>query len=464
MSIRNGLTLLFTTIVSSMLVILCLFVYAITSQHRRKDFQNRLRAEATTSAELLFGRETISPSLYKLLDKNQITVLPREELIIYNDQNKIIYESGTDFLTVKPGTLERVRQQKEIYWQEGNREIVGILFVDQVKQLVVFTSAVDVYGLGNQRNLAIVLVIGWGFMTVLMLVVGRYFSGRALEPIGQINRRIDEVNASQLSLRLPEGPHSDEFTKLAHRFNRMLDRLEEAFRMQRSFVSHASHELRTPLTAITGQLEVALLADDDPDELRETLQSVLEDVRSLNRLTNGLLGLANVSMDESAVPMSVVHLDTLLKQVRDEVQRLYPAYTIHLTITPSPFPNRGWQLMGNDALLRTALFNLMENGGKFTPDHTVSVALSPAGNVNRLTFQNYGPVIPTDQLPDLFVPFRRGPNTSNIPGYGIGLSLTERVIRLHRGTITVQSTPETGTVFTISLASHQTSPSQSISS
>ncbi|MBD2755095.1 HAMP domain-containing sensor histidine kinase [Spirosoma validum] len=449
MSIRNGLTLLFTIIVSSMLVIFCLFIYAITSQHRKKDFQNRLKAEANTSAELLFGQETISPTLYKLLDKNQITVLPHEELIIYNDQNKIIYESGSDYLTIAPTTLAQVRQQKEIYWQEGDREIVGSLFVDESKRLLVFTSAVDIYGLGNQHNLAIVLGIGWGFMTVLMLVVGRYFSGRSLEPISRINQRIDEVNASQLSLRLPEGPHPDELTQLARRFNRMLDRLEEAFRMQRAFVSHASHELRTPLTTITGQLEVSLLADENPDELRATLHSVLEDVRGLNRLTNGLLGLTKVSMDESAVPMSIVNIDTLLEQVRTEVQRLNPTYAIQVSVVPLPFSTRGWQLTGNDALLRTALFNLMENGGKFSPDHTVFVELTATGKATRVTFQNHGPVISADQLPDIFVPFRRGDNAIGIPGSGIGLSLTERIIRLHQGTITVESTNAMGTIFTL---------------
>lgn len=449
MSIRNGLTLLFTTIVSAMLIIFCLFIYAVTSQHRKKDFQNRLKAEATTSAELLFGRETISPTLYKLLDKNQITVLPREELIIYNDQNKILYESGTDFLPVDSTTLDRVRKQREIFWQEGDREIVGVLFVDELNQLVVFTSAVDIYGFGNQRNLAIVLGIGWGFMTVLMLVAGRYFAGRSLEPIGQINQRIDEVTASQLSLRLPEGPHPDELTQLARRFNRMLDRLEDAFRMQRAFVSHASHELRTPLTAITGQLEVSLLADENSEELRTTLHSVLDDVRGLNRLTNGLLSLTKVSMDEMAVPMSIVYLDTLLEQVRIDVQRLQPACIIHLTFVPLPYSTRGWQLTGNDTLLRTAFFNLLENGGKFSPDHTVFVDLSATGKATQLTFQNHGPAIPADQLSDIFIPFRRGNNATGIPGHGIGLSLTERIIRLHHGTISVESTEETGTIFTI---------------
>ena len=146
----------------------------------------------------------------------------------------------------------------------------------------------------------------------------------------------------------------------------MLNRLEDAFQVQRSFVAFASHELRTPLTAITGQLEVSLLANDEPDELRATLHSVLDDVRGLNRMANGLLALASASMDASTVPMAPLALDDLLERVRDELRRAQPGYTIHLNTDSPAGSGSGWPIRGNEPLLRTALFNLLENGGKFS--------------------------------------------------------------------------------------------------
>ncbi|RYF47857.1 MAG: HAMP domain-containing histidine kinase, partial [Cytophagaceae bacterium] len=243
----------------------------------------------------------------------------------------------------------------------------------------------------------------------------------------------------------------DELTQLAQRFNRMLSRLEEAFRLQRSFVSSASHELRTPLTAITGQLEVSLLADDEPDELRATLQSVLEDVRGLNRMANGLLALANASMDASAVPMAPVQLDILLEQIQLEFRRIQPTYTIHLHIDSTTTGTANWQLMGSEALLRTAFFNLLDNGGKFSPDHTVWVQLASQHTAIQVTVRNMGSVIAPDQLAIIFSPFQRGRNASGHPGNGIGLALTERIIQLHQGQIRVESSAEAGTIFTVSL-------------
>ncbi|GAB3909819.1 HAMP domain-containing sensor histidine kinase [Larkinella knui] len=451
MSLQNRLTLLSTAIVSILLALFCLFLYLVAEQYRKKEFLNRLRSEALTAGHLLVGQERLGPTLYKLIDKNQLTVLPEEEIIIYNAQNRLIYESGTDYLTVTPAILNRVRELKTTQWREGSREIVGIVFTGKAASFLIFASAVDLYGVRSMQDLARLLGGGWFVMIGVMLIAARYFMGRILEPISRINHRIDEITASNLSLRLPEGENADELTQLAQRFNRMLNRLEEAFRLQRSFVSHASHELRTPLTAITGQLEVSLLADDEPDELRATLRSVLDDVRGLNRMANGLLALANASMDSSAVPMATVQVDQLLEQVRREVQRLQSDYTVHLHIDPPNAAPADWQLTGSEPLLRTAFFNLLDNGGKFSADHTVSVQLSRLAKSVELRVHNAGSVIPADQLVAIFIPFQRGRNASGLPGYGIGLPLTDRIVQLHQGQIRVESSEDAGTTFIITL-------------
>lgn len=451
MSLRNRLTLLFTAIVSVLLALFCGLLFKLAGQYREQQFQERLQAEATTAGHLLLSQERIGPTLYKLLDKNQLTVLPDEEIIIYNTQNKLVYESGTDYLTLTSETLNHIRQSRRVAWKEANREIVGILFANQQQPYVIVASAVDTYGTRTVASLGQLLGIGWCIMIGLLLLAGRFFAGRALRPISQINRQIDAITASSLSLRLPEGDQGDELTQLAQRFNRMLSRLEEAFRLQRSFVSSASHELRTPLTAITGQLEVSLLADDEPDELRATLRSVLEDVRGLNRMANGLLALANASMDASAVPMAPVQLDTLLEQIQLEFRRIQPTYIIHLHIDSTTTGTADWQLMGSEALLRTAFFNLLDNGGKFSPDHTVWVQLASQNASIQVTVRNMGSVIAPDQLVLIFSPFQRGRNASGHPGNGIGLALTERIMQLHQGQIRVDSSAEAGTTFTVNL-------------
>ncbi|MCX6217761.1 HAMP domain-containing sensor histidine kinase [Spirosoma sp.] len=451
MTLRNRLTSLFTAIVSGLLLLFCGIIYLVAERHRQDEFRERLEAEAITSAELLFGPDTTGRQLYKLLDKNHMTVLDEEEIIIYDYRNRIVYESGTDYLTVSKSQLNQVRLAGHLYWRVGLREIIGIRYTQHNNRLVVLASGVDKYGFSKQRALALLLSIGWGLAVLIVFGSGLVYAGRALRPIRRIIRQIDTITASKLERRLAESTDADELTQLAQRFNRMLDRLEEAFRQQRTFVSHASHELRTPLTAITGQLEVALLAGDDLDELRATVRSVLEDVRDLNRLTNGLLSLANVSVDESAVAVGTVSLDELVWQVRADLLRLRPDYTVAVTFGELPNQQTALLVTGSESLLRTALFNLMENGGKFSPDHRVSVRLTVESDTIALIFHNQGPPIPAEELPEIFKPFQRGTNGRTVAGHGIGLSLTQRIVQLHRGRLTVTSNAVQGTFFRLDL-------------
>ena len=451
MTLRNRLTGLFTAIVSGLMLVFGVVIYLVAERHRQTEYRERLRAEALTSAELLFGRDTTGRQLYKLLDKNHMTVLNEEEIIIYDYRNRIVYESGTDYLTVPKSRLDQVRLGSDVYWRVGSREIVGAPYGNPPNRFVVLASAVDKYGFSKQRNLGIGLASGWCLAVLIVFGAGRIYAGRALRPIRRIVAQVDTITATRLDQRLAEGPDNDELTQLAGRFNRMLDRLEDAFQLQRTFVSHASHELRTPLTAITGQLEVALLAGDDLSDLRATVQSVLDDVRDLNRLTNGLLSLANVSIDESAVVPTPVALDELIWRVRADLLRLRPNYTVTVAFGNLPAHQTDLLVTGNESLLYTALFNLMENGGKFDPGHRVEVRLALEPDALVVVFHNEGAPIADEELPEIFKPFRRGTNNRAVPGHGIGLSLTQRIVQLHRGWLTVTSGAAHGTAFSVAL-------------
>ena len=446
MTIRTRLTLLFAAVVSTLLLLFFSIIYVVAEQYRQTEYYERLRAEAFASAELLFGKQTISPKLFKLLDKNHMTVLNDEEIIIYNYLNKLEYESGTDYLSVDKATLDRVRLEKEVKWRQGNREIVGVLFTDRYNHLVVFASAVDKYGFRKQLNLGFVLAGAWLLATLVVLWVGWIYAGRALAPTKRLVKRVDEITASRLDLRVEVPNQKDEIGQLAARFNQMLDRLEEAFHTQKAFVSNASHELRTPLTAIRGQIQVALM-DDDPAEWKQTLESVLEDTQNLTQLSNGLLTLANLNVEGNTVALAAVSLRKITEETRRELRKAHPDYVVNFP--PNPAPET--LLNGSEALLRILVLNLMENGCKYSPDHTVNIALTEDKNGQQMTFQNGGLPIPAEELPHIFKPFKRGTNSLKTSGHGIGLSLAERIVRLHRGTLLVDSETDRGTTFTVEL-------------
>jgi signal transduction histidine kinase len=450
MTIRARLTLLFSGIVSTLLIIFCIVIFLESEYNRQEEFNNRLREEALTSADILFGKEEISPALLKLLDKNQMTVLAQEEIVVYNSKNKLVYESGTDYLTVQPEIFNQIRKEREVSFQQGDHEVLGLVYNNGKENLVIIASALDKYGRSEQKNLGLILTIGGFLMVGIVFVAGWFFAGKSLTPIQKIIKSVDKIGgASQLDLRLDEGNQTDEIAQLAQRFNKMLNRLEKSFKLQRSFVSHASHELRTPLTAITGQIQVSLLANDNPEELKLMIQSVLEDVQQLNRLTNNLLDMTSIDSDDSKTNFKKVNIAEIAWQVRDVLLRKNSDYEaiIQLDEKSNSLP----EVNGNEALLYTAFLNLMENGIKFSSNQLVKVGFKINSNVIVITFQNGGSVIPTNEMSTIFESFRRGSNARNTKGHGVGLSLTQKIINLHEGKISVQSSENEGTTFTVIL-------------
>ena len=449
MTIRTRLTLLFLGIVSILLIAFCAAIYFEGEFYRQNEYKTRLRQEALAVATILFNKAEISPDLLKLLNRNHMTVLNQEEVVIYNTNNKIVFESGTQNPKVSPQILNLIRQKRELFWEQQNLELFGMVFKNNNRNYIVLASAIDRYGVSKQQNLARMLALGGILMLLLSAFMGWLFAGRMLLPIQKMILKIDEIRAAQLNLRLDEGNKTDELAQLSTRFNQMLDRLERAFKSQQSFVAHASHELRTPLTAITGQIQVSMLANDNPAELKLMIGSVLDDVQQLNTLTNNLLDLTSIDSDDTNIRLSLVNVAEVIWQVRSELIKKYPHY--HILVELDENHELPPEIQANESLLYTALLNLIDNGAKFSAKNEVNIKLTLNQDSLHVQVHNYGSVIGAQELGEIFEPFKRGSNARQIRGHGVGLSLTRRIAQLHSGKIMVSSSMEDGTMFTLML-------------
>nr|WP_262895974.1 HAMP domain-containing sensor histidine kinase [Hymenobacter rubidus] len=272
-----------------------------------------------------------------------------------------------------------------------------------------------------------------------------FFAGQALRPLRRMVSEVDGITATDLSQRLTLADGAtDEIGLLTQRFNRLLDRLESAFAGQRTFVRDASHELRTPLTALIGELEVALLqAERPPAEYRRVLESTLDSARQLNSLTNGLLQIARASDDPSQVPMTTVRLDELLLQAHEQLLRRHPTCRVDLDFGEA----ESFAVRGNEALLLSAVLNVLDNACKFSKDQgsTVTASLTRTRKQLSLLVADEGPGLAPTDLQQVFVPFFRAASARAVPGHGIGLPLAARIMALHGGTVRVESELGQGT-------------------
>nr|WP_293834358.1 HAMP domain-containing sensor histidine kinase [uncultured Arsenicibacter sp.] len=443
MNIRTRLTLLFALLVASILLLFSVFTYYQYSQFRESEFQQRLVEKATTTVRL---RDDVGE-----VPKKDLPVLSDEQVTIYNEQNKVVYNS-TSIRKISniENLLIYIRQHKVFFFKQGNFEGVGITFRDHTNQLlVVVATAYDRYGFSKIDRLRQILFLGWLVGLIVVGIAGWLFASDALRPVSEIIIQVNAISATNIHRRLRVGRQRDELAQLAHTFNQMLNRLEEAFISQKSFVSHASHELRTPLTVMMGQIDVTLMSPRTTTEYAATLENVLEEVRKMISLTNGLLELARVSADAATIDLHPVRVDEMLWQARTNVLHKQSSYQIDIQFDNLPEQEEDLMLTGETTLLTTAFQNLMENGCKYSPRHSVQVVLSFTPEKIKLQFIDQGYGISDADLPHIFEPFYRSENTMQIQGHGIGLALTHRIIQLHHGQLRIHSVLNQGTTITL---------------
>ncbi|MGV3559397.1 sensor histidine kinase [Larkinella arboricola] len=450
MKIRARISLTFLITVAANLVLFSLVIYFISEYFRQRDFYNRLVDKAKTTASLLIEENEINSALLQLIERKNLTSLPEEHIIIYNQQNKIMYASAntSSEMADRNNLLTRVRERKQLYLRRNRREIVGIAYTYQNQEYIIIASAYDEYGLIEMAHLRKILGFGLAFSLALVGLSGWIFAGRFLRPISNVIRQVDQIKVSNLNQRVDAGDNSDEIAQLAHTFNSMLDRVQEAFEVQRNFVANASHELRTPLTIITGQIEVTLIKQRTVEEHEAKWKSVLEVIKRLNLLANNLLELAQVSLDDATMKFNEVSLDDAIYQATRMLTTRRPDYHVIFSFEKeTEAMQSSLTVQGSLSLLISAFVNLMENGCKFSANNRVEVIMGANEQWVTIQFKDEGIGIDEADIKHIYEPFFRAENAKRIHGYGIGLPLTYRIIQLHRGQINVSSRINEGTNF-----------------
>lgn len=449
MQIRDKLNLLFMAIVALILGAATIAIYYSSADYRQEEFYSRMESKARNVVQLLIDVEEVDVDLLYRMEKNNPVSLPKEKIIIINHQGQVLYNSG-DFIPLKLSNelLDKIRLGEIIRYKEGQYDVVGFLYADKFERVVVLAAAVDIYGYSKLLNLRNVLIMVFAGGLVLTFFSGRFLSHRALRPISRIISEIETIEVENLASRLDEGNGKDEISKLSQTFNALLYRLEAAFAMQKNFIANASHELRTPLTAVTGQLEVSLMHTRSEEEYIATIKSVLEDMKNLNRLSNRLLLLAQTSSEAPSGHLTKIRIDEVLWESVGEINKRNSLYQTKIIFSKDLGEDKLW-IQGNDQLLKIAFINLIDNGCKYSSCHEVKVQLSAEDHSVQIKFTDNGIGILPEDLEHVFEPFHRGGNVQKIEGHGIGLSLVKQIAKLHKGSLTVLSTPGEGSEFTL---------------
>nr|WP_314498548.1 ATP-binding protein [uncultured Chryseobacterium sp.] len=450
MKIRTRLTILFTLITATILLVFAAIILFSAQENREKEFYALLKKEAITKANIFLNAKVDSKTLQNIYRNNR-TTLNEVEVAIYKPSFELLYHDAVDIDVVKENKamIDEIAKKGEIRFYQKDLQVIGMTYRFQGKEYVITAAAYDGFGYLKFYNLLETCIIVFVISIALLFLAGRFFSKKAFEPIVKMTDKAKMISATNLDLRLDANESKDEISELASTFNKMLNRLENSFDSQKHFVSNISHELRTPLSAIIAELEISTHKERNNEEYKIVILNTLQDAKKLAKLSNSLLDLAKANYDPSEIAFRTVRIDEVLLDARQQVQKSNPEYQIAIHFENDFEDDDQISFNANEYLLKVAFVNLFENGCKFSEDHQSLVSISFKGNKIELNFSDNGIGISADELEYIFNPFYRGSNKIHADGNGIGLSLTKKIIQLHNGEISVFSKVNQGTTFTV---------------
>lgn len=450
MSIKQKITIGFGLLVATILVLFSFFIFQAYESYRRSLMRNRLQRRALSAQTYFLNRSEFH--------RFSFLILPEQKEMIFDEKNRLIYASSGphDYRPTKE--LLQEAHRKEVYFTyrasdwPSLKEGVSLSFRYRNHSYVVVVTAYDLTGRQTSSNLVIILLGGNILSLVVIILAGFLFARRAMQPFDQLISQINAATVNDFSFRLGYKPQPDEANYLAGSFNELLSRLQQLALSHEHFIGYASHEIRTPLTVVKGMLETSLAYDQTLPATQESIAKALYRLDGAIDLANSLLQLTEVEgLNPNRLLEDINIVDTILDTV-SYFQEKYPDQQIDLQLTDVFTENSSKiKVVGSNSLLRTAFINIIDNACKYSHHQPVQIELAyqPFWVIMKVIDQGIG--VPETQLSDVFLPMMRAENVGTIKGFGLGLTLAEKIITIHQGVLAIQSVPNRGTTVLISL-------------
>jgi len=367
MSIKYKIALLFVALATLLFAIIGLSIYFFSVAERGHSFKTRLKNRALSTARVYAGMQDSNYTMLKKMDAYAVASLLNKSVTITRLDSRPGYlysDNPGDSMYLSPEIIEEAKNTNEYYFTYHNKKAVAIHYPEGNDNFIIAVAAQDVDGHEFIYQLKRILFLSLGLSILLSFITGIIFAKSLIKPMAQITAEVNLITSNNFSRRIKIASSGDELSRLANTFNNLLDRLEESFAVQRSFISNASHELSTPLTSVSSQLEVALQKERTAEEYKSVMQSIYEDVRDLQLLTHSLLDIAKTG-SQGGIDLLEVRLDEVLLKVVTDLRRQNPVYKVELDFDIFPDDEKLLTVYGNSNLLYIAIKNIIENGCKY---------------------------------------------------------------------------------------------------
>ncbi|MDK2896079.1 MAG: hypothetical protein PWP04_199 [Candidatus Atribacteria bacterium] len=377
-----------------------------------------------------------------------------EIILIYSPEGILQKSSGpfTDTSDIVP-VVQEVAQGNPLFFNTTttyDREIrfyAAPVTVEETSLVVLIGRHFDEIKIILGRLRTIFTLSGLA-MLFLAGIGGLFLANRVLRPVDRITRTAQKIGESNLSHRI-EIDSEDELGRLSLTLNRMIARLEDAFRRQQQFAADASHELRTPLSVIQAEATLALSKDRKIEDYRETLETISQEAAYMSSIIDKLLFLARSDTRQEQYSSEKVNLRELITDLAINIETLAQEKGLKLEVGTI----ENLVVRGDKDRLKQLLFNLLENAIKYTMVGKISISAVRKDKMAVVTIADTGIGIPPQDLPHIFERFWRVDKTRSREngGTGLGLAIAQEIAEAHGGKIKVESELNKGSTFSVIL-------------
>ena len=436
MTLRFKFTIFFSLLISLVLVISLAVIYFLYDKTRQEDFKDRLFAQAAYSYNS-FYKLPVDSGTRMNLDENRSRTIPNLDVTIFDKKRKLVYQSEKVYYLPPASIFNDAGNDGPVYLRLKNREVVAYYINHAIHPGYVVVSGYDKFGLRRLGRLGWILTLVTICSVFVITVLSFFLVRQVTRPITELGRQMQKISENNLQrVKVKSGRVNYEQRLVANQFNAMLERLERAFELQRSFVHHASHELRTPLATMLAQTELALRKELTIEDAKKVLASLRDDQREMIELTNSLLLLSQYERTTLSPEWPVVRLDEVLYDTMSMVKRMLTDVNVSIEFASIPDDDLFLSIRGNDSLMRSAFRNLIKNAWLYSDNKSVAITIDANNSEVFLHFDNTGKLLDNAEQDRLFIPFFRASNSVQIKGFGLGLNIIQRIVALHKGSIT----------------------------
>lgn len=436
MSLKRKIAIRISIVFSILFAVVMVVIYFSFSDFRRDEFENRFKQRLVFTVRFIEQSKDFDEEAPVFFNENSDNVLLNEQILIFNEEKKLIYSTvKDDVIHWDDHLLEDLDANNTIYKEGGSPDIYAALRKINRRNYYILTSAQDITGVAKLNYLKYLLLFSFLITGLSIGFLSYYFMGKYLLPLEVLNTKIKDITSSHELSPIHFTDSGDEIAALTKSFNIMLSRLNVVFEAQKGFTASASHEIRTPLARMAFQLENLSHEKSVSHEDRLRVDKILQEVYQLSDLTQSLLLLAKMEDQNNVNAFEEVRVDEVIFDAYQKVKSNFPELEMNFLIVENVQMDYTFSIMGNKSLLEIVLINLLKNAALYSDQPKVDVLVDETETGLRIDVDSKGSAITKEKQEKMFQPFSRGENVQNVPGSGLGLVIVKRIMDFHKGKV-----------------------------